>query len=110
MGEVIELISRDERNNQDVERGLRDGLERQGFTPEAIKVAVDTVMPLIKEAKAVFSKGLSFSINTEIETEVLKKIQEELSKELPAYQSEASTFTLRIMLLLAIEIAKHNEI
>lgn len=109
MGEVIELISRDERNNQDVERGLRDGLESHGFTPNAIDVAVDSVMPLIKEAKAVFSKSLSFDINTKIETDLLTKVQEALSKELQAYQGETSTFVLRIMLLLAIEIAKQNE-
>ncbi|HEX5055389.1 MAG TPA: hypothetical protein VFX02_02720 [Gammaproteobacteria bacterium] len=109
MGKVINFYSQNELHNKDIEQTLRTVLESKGFSPQAIEKAINTAMPLIKEAKKVVAKDLQITAPGNLNEEVVKDIQLATSRSLQQYQKDVSTFILKVIVQLILEGGKSSD-
>lgn len=103
----MEFPSRDIRNNLEIENALREALIDRGFSEEAVAQAVSAIMPLIKESKAVVAQSIDASISGGMSEKDVSELKASLSSSLQGYQRQVGDFTLKILMLLAVEYASN---
>jgi len=109
MSKIVELPSRDVRNNLEIEKALRKSLADKGYSEKIVAETVSAIMPLIKESKKVVAQGLDASIPAGMSEVSVAELKASLSTSLQAYQRQVSHFTLKILILLAIEYANNTK-
>lgn len=107
MSKIVEFPSREIRNNLEIENALRESLAERGFSEETVAQTVSAIMPLIKESKTVVAQGLDAPISAGMSERDVSELKTSLSTSLQAYQRQVGDFTLKILILLAIEYASN---
>jgi hypothetical protein len=109
MSNIIEFKSSDQRNNEDIESGLRDALRLKGFSDSSIERAVSETLPLIIESKSLVTNPISFCLPESLEKDDADAISNEISTKLAVYQKGISNFVLKNIVSLACAIAENSE-
>lgn len=107
MSKIVEFPSREIRNNLEIENALRESLAERGFSEETVAQTVSAIMPLIKESKTVVAQGLDAPIPAGMSERDVSELKTSLSTSLQAYRRQVGDFTLKILILLAIEYASN---
>lgn len=105
----MEFPSQDIRNNLEIEKALRESLTDRGFSEETVAQTVAAIMPLIKESKVVVAQGIDAPIPTGMSERSVSELRTGLSNSLQGYQRQVADFTLKILILLAIEYANNSK-
>lgn len=109
MSKVVEFPSRDIRNNLELERALRESLKDRGFSEETVEQAVSAIMPLINESKTVVAQSLDTPIPAGMSERDVLELKASMSNSLQGYQRQVADFTLKVLMLLAIEYANNSK-
>lgn len=109
MSKIVEFPSREIRNNLEIEKALRESLIDRGFSEEKVVQTVSAIMPLIKESKAVVAQSINAPIPGGMSEKDVFELKTSLSSSLQGYQRQVGDFTLKILILLAIEYASNSK-
>ncbi|NLQ18329.1 hypothetical protein HGG82_11960 [Marinomonas sp. M1K-6] len=109
MSKIVEFPSRDIRNNLEIEKALRESLIDRGFSEETVTQTVSAIMPLIKESKEVVAQSIDAPIPGGMSEKDVSELKISLSSSLQVYQRQVGDFTLKILILLAIEYASNSK-
>lgn len=105
----MEFPSWDIRNNLEIEKALSKLLTDRGFVEETVALTVSAIMPLIMESKTVVAQGIEAPIPVGMNESSVAELKTSLSNSLQFYQKQVGDFTLKILLLLAIEYANNSK-